>query len=108
MQKREKEIDKTHSSQSKSKISNQKKKRNAFALKERASKEFEAGFEVKSEQVCDFYAMIYTGKANDWKGAIAAVVFEGEKSTRILRNVDGNLGDTCDLQIFRPKEQCLL
>ena len=53
-------------------------------MEERASNEFEEEFEVKSEQVCDFYAMIYTGKASDWKRAIAAVVFEGEKSRWIL------------------------
>ena len=83
-QKKEKDINTSYTSQSKSKISNQKKKRNAFALKERASNEFEEEFEVKSEQECEFYARIYTGKASDWKKAVAAVVFEGEKSKWIL------------------------
>ena len=83
-QKREKDINTSCTSQSKSKISNQKKKRNAFALRERASKEFEEEFEVKSEQVCNFNTRIYTGKASDWRNAIAAVVFEGEKSMWIL------------------------
>ena len=72
-------------------------------LRERASKEFMGEFEVKSEKVCNSNTKIYAGKAKDWNDAIAAVVFEGEKSTWILRNVNENLGDACDLQIFPTK-----
>ena len=37
------------------------------------------------------------------ENAIASEVLEGEKSMWILRNVDENLGDICDLQTFPTK-----